>query len=165
MELAQAHEYAVALLDVMMPEMDGYSCCQALKAFPTMRETPVVFMTADRSPSLRRMEALGGTFLAKPFDLAPCWMSSPVWRLLAMRDETKSMQAARRIASQFADHVVFGPALTHWTSPDRRMEARRSGGARPHKRGVGMLPTPLFESRTCAARRLAGAPPPMRRAW
>jgi putative two-component system response regulator len=34
------------LLDIMMPEMDGYEVCRRLKADPTTRDIPVVFLTA-----------------------------------------------------------------------------------------------------------------------
>jgi putative two-component system response regulator len=34
------------LLDVMMPEMDGYAVCDRLKADPTTRDIPIIFLTA-----------------------------------------------------------------------------------------------------------------------
>ncbi|MFC0168545.1 two-component system response regulator [Pseudoduganella danionis] len=34
------------LLDIMMPEMDGYEVCQILKAHPATRDIPVIFLTA-----------------------------------------------------------------------------------------------------------------------
>ena len=34
------------LLDIMMPEMDGYEVCQLLKAHPATREIPIIFLTA-----------------------------------------------------------------------------------------------------------------------
>src|SRR5271154_4806656 len=36
----------VILLDVSMPEMDGYEVCRALKAIDEVREVPVIFLTA-----------------------------------------------------------------------------------------------------------------------
>lgn len=37
------------LLDVMMPEMDGYEVCSRLKADPTTREIPIIFLTSQTS--------------------------------------------------------------------------------------------------------------------
>ena len=36
---------ALILLDVLMPDMDGYSVCQQLKANPMTRDIPVIFLT------------------------------------------------------------------------------------------------------------------------
>lgn len=36
----------IILLDIMMPEMDGYEVCRRLKAYRTTRDVPVIFMTA-----------------------------------------------------------------------------------------------------------------------
>jgi putative two-component system response regulator len=58
------------LLDVMMPEMDGYEVCRRLKQDEQTRLTPVVFVTAlnDRRARLRGIEVGGDDFLSKPFD-------------------------------------------------------------------------------------------------
>ncbi len=44
--LAEAAPPDLILLDVMMPEMDGYAVCRALKANPATAGVPVIFLTA-----------------------------------------------------------------------------------------------------------------------
>ena len=58
------------LLDVMMPELSGFEVCQALKADPTTRDIPVIFLTAMSSTEdERRGLALGAVdFIAKPIN-------------------------------------------------------------------------------------------------
>ncbi|MCG9885633.1 MAG: response regulator [Cyanobacteria bacterium] len=59
----------VILLDISMPEMDGYEVCRQLKASPKTRDVPVVFMSAH-TDLLDRVEAfkIGGIdYITKPF--------------------------------------------------------------------------------------------------
>jgi len=59
----------LVLMDVNMPEMDGYEACRRLKAMPDLAEVPVIFITAnDDSESLiQGFEAGGVDYIAKPF--------------------------------------------------------------------------------------------------
>lgn len=58
------------LLDVMMPEMDGFEVCQRLRESTMLAEVPVIMVTAldDRDSKLRGIEAGADEFVAKPFD-------------------------------------------------------------------------------------------------
>jgi sigma-B regulation protein RsbU (phosphoserine phosphatase) len=60
------------LLDVMMPEMDGYEVCSRLKADPATREIPVIFLTSQTSPDDEtRGFAVGAVdYVHKPFSPA-----------------------------------------------------------------------------------------------
>ncbi|MCG6134968.1 MAG: hybrid sensor histidine kinase/response regulator [Nostoc sp. LLA-1] len=57
------------LLDVMMPEMDGFETCRQLKANPATKDIPVIFMTAlsDTAQKVAGFEAGAVDYITKPF--------------------------------------------------------------------------------------------------
>lgn len=69
LELARAHRPDLLLLDVMMPELDGFSVCQALRGDPQFANTPIVMLTAKgREADRVKGRALGATdYVIKPF--------------------------------------------------------------------------------------------------
>ena len=58
------------LLDVTMPDMDGFEVCQKLRADPRTAEVPIIMVTAlnDRESKLRGLEAGADDFISKPYD-------------------------------------------------------------------------------------------------
>lgn len=58
------------LLDIMMPEMDGYEVCRQLKTSPATREIPVVFVTAKTDPGseLDGLKLGAVDYISKPFN-------------------------------------------------------------------------------------------------
>lgn len=70
LEKAAAENPDLILLDVMMPEMDGYETCRRLKSQPGTRHIPVVFLSARAQQSeIQKGRDLGAIgYLVKPFD-------------------------------------------------------------------------------------------------
>ncbi len=62
--------YDLILLDVMMPEMDGFEVCIELKKNKKSKNTPIIFLTAkDDAESVTRGFDLGGVdYITKPFN-------------------------------------------------------------------------------------------------
>lgn len=60
----------IVLLDVMMPEMDGFEVCRRLKASPQTQHLPVVMVTALDQPAekVRGLDVGADDFLTKPID-------------------------------------------------------------------------------------------------
>ncbi|MGD2091091.1 MAG: response regulator [Candidatus Aminicenantes bacterium] len=58
------------LLDIMMPEMDGFEVCQKLKASPSTRDIPVVFLTAKAGLKdiVKGFQMGGLDYITKPFN-------------------------------------------------------------------------------------------------
>jgi len=86
----------VILLDVMMPGMDGYEVCRALKADARTQHIPVVMVTAltDSTERVRGLEAGADDFLSKPVDDATLFA-----RLRALL-RVKQVQDAWRLRSE-----------------------------------------------------------------
>ena len=70
LEYAGVHKPDLVLLDVMMPDMDGFEVCRRLKAAPETREIPVIFISAVREGKNKAKGfAVGGVdYVTKPFD-------------------------------------------------------------------------------------------------
>ncbi len=68
--LAEAHPIDVILLDVMMPDMDGFQVCQALKQSERTREIPIILLTAkdDMETRVVGMRLGVSEFLTKPIN-------------------------------------------------------------------------------------------------
>lgn len=70
LELARRSSPDLILLDVMMPEMDGFEVCSRLREDEKLQTLPVIFVTAldDDQSRLRGLELMGDDYLTKPID-------------------------------------------------------------------------------------------------
>ena len=71
LELLLAHDVALALVDVQMPEMDGFELAELMRGMERTRRVPIIFLTAgtpDRQRRFRGYEAGAVDFLTKPIE-------------------------------------------------------------------------------------------------
>jgi len=72
LEVAKSKLPDLILLDVIMPEMDGFETCRRLKGDPLTASIPVIFLTAmsDSDDVVRGLDAGGQDYIVKPFKKA-----------------------------------------------------------------------------------------------
>jgi PAS domain S-box-containing protein len=68
-ELHAAHHYDLILLDLQMPDMDGFHVMEGLKEIEIDSYLPVLVITAQPGHKLRALQAGAKDFVSKPFDL------------------------------------------------------------------------------------------------
>jgi len=119
----------LVLLDVMMPEMDGFEVCRLLRAEGAYADIPVIFVTAvdSQEGEVKGLELGAVDYITKPIDLklAKLRIRNQL-ELKRQRDIVREQnallirqQAALREAEQLARHLALYDPLTEL--PNRRM--------------------------------------------
>lgn len=69
-ELASCNPPDIILLDIQLPEMDGYAVARALRRIPALRDTPIMAVTSYAMPGDREkaLEAGCTAYMEKPID-------------------------------------------------------------------------------------------------
>ncbi len=70
-QAAKEHRPAIIILDINLPDIDGYEVCRRLRADAPTKNIPIVFLTRkdDRRDKLAGLELGADAFLTKPFDV------------------------------------------------------------------------------------------------
>jgi signal transduction histidine kinase len=91
---AQAIPPDLVLLDIRMPEMDGYEVCQRLKADARTAEIPILFISAlgETEDKVKAFSLGGVDYITKPFQAAE--VLARVETHLALRNLNRQLQAA-----------------------------------------------------------------------
>lgn len=99
LEICESGRVDVVLLDVMMPDMDGFETCRRLKADPATAHIPVVMVTAldQAADRVRGLEAGADDFLTKPVnDLQLMTRVKSLVRLKMLTDELRLRASTTR---------------------------------------------------------------------
>ncbi|MCP4699438.1 MAG: response regulator [Gammaproteobacteria bacterium] len=88
------------LLDIMMPEMDGYEVCRRLKADKRTRDIPVIFVTAkgESDDEAKGMELGAMDYISKP--IHPAVVKVRIKAHLSIQELTRELQDKNRTLSQ-----------------------------------------------------------------
>ncbi len=105
--LARAEDPDVILLDIVMPDMDGYEVCSKLKEDAALKTIPVLFLTAlrtDRDSRIKALEMGAEGFLSKPLDAVElCAQIQSMARLKA--GTLSQLFNNQRLATQVAERT------------------------------------------------------------
>jgi two-component system cell cycle response regulator len=99
LRILQESPVDVILLDLMMPEMDGFQVCEALKRNPVTAEIPIILVTARDDIDARAEGIRIGVseFLPKPFSRRQL-----IFRINAQLSVLEAGRAAEAALSRFA---------------------------------------------------------------
>lgn len=69
-EAAALYEPDAIIMDVRLPDIDGYEACARIKRLPRLREVPVIFLSANiQDEAVKRAQQAGGArFISKPYE-------------------------------------------------------------------------------------------------
>jgi putative two-component system response regulator len=92
----------LVILDVLMPDLNGFEICQQLKADPGTRLTPVILVTAlhETDDRIRGIEAGADDFLTKPFNVHE--LRARVRSLIRIKRYTDELDSAESIILSLA---------------------------------------------------------------
>jgi two-component system cell cycle response regulator len=102
LDLCATADPDIVLLDVMMPEMNGFEVCATLKSDPRTHHLPVVMITALDQPSdrVRGLEAGADDFLTKPVD--DIQLMARVKSLVRLKSLTDELRTRARTGQEIA---------------------------------------------------------------
>ena len=100
------------LLDVMMPEMDGYEVCTRLKADAATRDIPIIFLTAktEAEDETKGFDVGAVDYIHKPF--SPPVVLARVQTHLMLRDAREQLAREKRLVDRLLDNMLPAAAVT-----------------------------------------------------
>jgi two-component system sensor histidine kinase/response regulator len=129
--LASERPFAVMLIDVVMPDMDGFDTVRAVRALPLAAQTPIILLTAYEFDP-RQIESLQGAalvdYVGKP--IAPGLLRGKVEALVSLYRRGEALAAKDRGIAILAHDlqtplasIATGTELMVRCAPDQRTQA------------------------------------------
>jgi len=114
LEIIKKQQIDLVLLDVMMPEINGFDVCMMIKADEKLRRIPVIMVTglSSKEDRIKSIQAGAEDFISKPIDKAE--LIARISMLLKMRDMDNRLNLAY---SSIVDLVSFGERIVKTFKP------------------------------------------------
>ena len=128
------------LLDVMMPDLDGYEVCSRLKSDPNTREIPIIFLTGKTEPEdeTKGFELGAVDYIHKPF--SPAVVQARVETHLTLREAREQLAEEKRKVDRLLDNILPPAAVE---------EIKKTGSVIPRRfENVAVLFTDLVNFTT-----------------
>jgi len=96
----------LVLLDIEMPEMNGYEIIKKMKSFPHLAEIPVIFLSAkdDRNSELEGFNLGAADYISKPFSV-PLLLKRIANQLLIVKQK-RELEANQMALADYADNLA-----------------------------------------------------------
>jgi DNA-binding response OmpR family regulator len=100
--IARQNPPDLVILDIIMPDMDGYQVCRAMRSDPVLAETPILFLTAKVKPQdkIAGFKAGADDYLCKPFNV-----DELILRVQAILRRTKLATTSQETQATFHNHA------------------------------------------------------------
>ena len=105
LKLAEEHLPDVILLDIEMPEMDGFTLCKALQAIPALINTSFIFITSHKSVNseAQALEIGAVDFISKPIHMEVCRLR--VKSQITIKQQARSLHQAYTVMHREKTHL------------------------------------------------------------
>ena len=118
LDILKENDIDLVLLDIMMPDMDGYEVCQIIRNTPKISETPIIFLTAkSQEEDIEKAYEVGGNdYITKPFKQKE--LLARVHMQLQIKNHNKTLENLLMQQSKMAQMGEMVDAIAHqWIQP------------------------------------------------
>lgn len=86
---------SLVLLDLLMPEMDGFELIKLLRGDDALRGIPIIVLTSEKSAEVQALKLGAADFITKPYDM-PEVILARVWRTIELSEDKLIIETAEK---------------------------------------------------------------------